>query len=29
LHPNDEGAQVIAEEVFQVLSEVRTTQGLA
>jgi len=29
LHPNDEGAQVIAEEIFQVLSEVRTTQGLA
>src|SRR5208283_3350733 len=28
LHPNDEGAQVIATEVFRVLSEVRTTEGL-
>ena len=28
LHPNDEGAQVIAEEVFRVLSEVRQTEGL-
>ena len=28
LHPNDEGAQVIAEEVFRVLSEVRQSEGL-
>jgi len=28
LHPNDEGAQVIATEVFRVLSEVRKTEGL-
>ena len=28
LHPNDEGAQVIATEVFRVLSEVRQTEGL-
>jgi len=26
LHPNDEGTQVIAEEVFRVLSEVRKTE---
>ena len=28
LHPNDEGAQVIATEVFRVLSEVRNGEGL-
>jgi lysophospholipase L1-like esterase len=28
LHPNDEGAQVIAQEVFSVLSEVRKTEVL-
>jgi len=28
LHPNDEGAQVIAKEVFSVLSEVRKTEVL-
>ena len=28
LHPNDEGAQVIAQEVFRVLSEVRQTEDL-
>jgi lysophospholipase L1-like esterase len=27
LHPNDDGAQVIAQEVFRVLNEVRSTQG--
>jgi len=27
LHPNDEGAQVIAQEVFQSLSEVSSLQG--
>ncbi len=27
LHPNDEGAQVIAQEVFNVLSEVRKREG--
>jgi lysophospholipase L1-like esterase len=27
LHPNDDGAQVIAHEVFRVLNQVRSTQG--
>jgi lysophospholipase L1-like esterase len=27
LHPNDDGAQVIAQEVFRVLNKVRSTQG--
>ena len=27
LHPNDEGAQVIAQEVFEVLSEIHETEG--
>ena len=27
LHPNDEGAQVIAHEVFEVLSEMQGTEG--
>ena len=28
LHPNDDGAQFIAEAVFRVLTEVRQTTGL-
>jgi lysophospholipase L1-like esterase len=27
LHPNDDGAQVIAQEVFRVLNEVWSAQG--